>query len=74
MLVCLCRGVCDRKVRATIREGAKSCSEVGSACGAGTDCGACRPMIRKMLAEANSERHGASLPLVVADEAAPDAY
>lgn len=73
MLVCLCRGVCDGKVRAVIHAGAKSCTEVGAACGAGTDCGACRPMIRKMVAEKKAARLGAASSALVTEEAPSEA-
>jgi bacterioferritin-associated ferredoxin len=49
MLICLCKAVNDQKVRATIRSGASTVREVGRACGAGTDCGACHRMIRCMI-------------------------
>jgi bacterioferritin-associated ferredoxin len=41
MIVCLCRGVSDRTVRAAIAAGAQTRDEVKEACGAGTDCGQC---------------------------------
>ena len=55
MYVCLCKGVSDRTVLATIRAGARSLNEVGKRCGAGTDCGACRGTIREMLEDCESE-------------------
>jgi bacterioferritin-associated ferredoxin len=47
--VCLCRAASDRDVEAAIDDGARTVDEVGEACGAGTGCGACRPMIHEML-------------------------
>jgi bacterioferritin-associated ferredoxin len=49
MYVCLCKIATDKDVSAAISEGARTVEEVGEACGAGTGCGACRPMIHEML-------------------------
>lgn len=50
MLVCVCRGVSDREVREVLARGASTLRDVGRACGAGTDCGSCRDLLRSMLA------------------------
>lgn len=55
MYVCLCRGVSDRKVRHAIARGARSVEEIGEACGAGTRCGGCWPMLDDMLRAAGHE-------------------
>ena len=55
MYVCLCKGVSDRTVRACIRDGATTVGEVGAGCGAGTDCGSCRGMIRDLIEEHEDE-------------------
>ena len=47
--VCLCKAASDTAVKTAIAEGARTVEEVGDACGAGTGCGACRPMIHEML-------------------------
>jgi len=52
MIVCVCKVVSDRTVKAAIAKGAGSLNEIASACGAGTCCGACRPMIADMLQQA----------------------
>jgi bacterioferritin-associated ferredoxin len=49
MLVCVCRGVSDREVREVLARGASTLRDVGRACGAGTDCGSCRDLLRQML-------------------------
>ena len=41
MIVCLCKGVSDRDVRAAIDSGSQTVRDVGRRCRAGTDCGAC---------------------------------
>jgi len=47
--VCLCRAVTDRKVRKSIRRGARTVEDIGVACGAGTGCGGCRPELEALL-------------------------
>ena len=49
MLVCHCNGVSDKRIRRAVREGAQSVGEVGRACGAGTCCQGCSPMIGKII-------------------------
>jgi bacterioferritin-associated ferredoxin len=52
VIVCHCRVVSDRAVRAAISDGAASVADVASACGAGSGCGGCVPSIEALLAEA----------------------
>ena len=52
MIVCVCRAVSDGEVKQSIRHGAASVSEIGEACGAGTDCGSCCDMLCTMLQDA----------------------
>ncbi len=49
MIVCLCANVSERELAATITAGATTVKEVGRTCGAGTGCGACKPLIRECL-------------------------
>jgi bacterioferritin-associated ferredoxin len=51
MIVCLCRAVSDRTLRARIAEGASTVEELGAACGAGTGCGGCHDQIEQLLGE-----------------------
>lgn len=55
MLVCLCKILTERELRAAIHAGARSIGEVGAATGAGTDCGSCREMIAQILADEGVE-------------------
>ena len=55
MIVCQCKGISDTTVRRAVREGAQTPTEVSLACGAGTDCGCCRPTLVKIL-ESEAER------------------
>jgi bacterioferritin-associated ferredoxin len=41
MLICLCHPASDRDIDAVIDDGARSVSDIGRRCGAGTGCGAC---------------------------------
>ena len=50
MIVCLCTNVSERELVETIQAGAATVKEVGRRCGAGTGCGACKPLIRECLA------------------------
>lgn len=52
MIVCVCRAVSDRTIRAAIAEGAKTVQQVSQACRAGDSCGACCPTISRMMTEA----------------------
>ena len=61
MLVCLCKGVSDKKVRAVIADGAQTTEAIGQACGAGTGCGACVPMLEGMLEAGSGELTAAQL-------------
>ncbi|MCI0569721.1 MAG: (2Fe-2S)-binding protein [Myxococcaceae bacterium] len=67
MIVCICRVVSDRTIRAAINEGASTVHQVAMACRAGTVCGGCRPQIAELVAESRSS--GCSL---VTHAAGPD--
>lgn len=49
MIICHCKAVSDRDIRRTVRMGANSTTEVERLCGAGTDCGSCRPTVETVL-------------------------
>lgn len=49
MLVCHCKGVSDRDVHRAIAAGACSPCEIARACGAGSVCGGCRPLLDELL-------------------------
>jgi len=51
MIVCQCRRVTDRDVRAAFERGAEDLDDLVAACGAGTDCRGCRPTLEALLAE-----------------------
>jgi bacterioferritin-associated ferredoxin len=51
VLVCHCKVVSDRDVRAAIGAGARDEFDVADACGAGSICGGCVPAVTALLAE-----------------------
>jgi len=53
MIVCLCRGVSEAALHDVIDAGATSLRQIGEACGAGTDCGACCPLVNELLTYAH---------------------
>lgn len=62
MIVCHCRVVRDDDVRSEVRLGADSPDAVMARCGAGTDCGGCRPAVEQLVAD-EMARVGDRLPL-----------
>ena len=57
MLICICKGLSERAVHGTIRNGATTVEEIGRACGAGTDCGTCQDALEDAIADVISPRH-----------------
>jgi bacterioferritin-associated ferredoxin len=51
MLICHCRVVTDRVIRAAIASGARTPAEVARFCRAGTGCNGCRYAVRELLSE-----------------------
>jgi len=49
VILCICQAVSDREVDAAIRDGARSLADVARACGAGRQCGCCRPAIERRV-------------------------
>ena len=49
MIVCQCRRVTDRDVRAAVARGASDLAELARECGAGTDCRGCRSTLEALL-------------------------
>jgi bacterioferritin-associated ferredoxin len=49
VIVCHCEVATDRHVREAITCGASTVDDIGDACGAGTNCGSCRPTIKALL-------------------------
>jgi bacterioferritin-associated ferredoxin len=51
MIICQCRVVTDREIRAAISCGAADVCAVAAVCQAGVRCGGCLPAVRDLLAE-----------------------
>jgi bacterioferritin-associated ferredoxin len=54
MIVCLCRGVSERDIRALVAQGARSPEALTASCGAGADCGSCMLWLTDYLAESDA--------------------
>ncbi len=52
-VVCVCHGIGAKQLHDVLEAGAGSVGEIGAVCGAGTNCGSCRPAIARMLREWN---------------------
>ncbi|MCH2170464.1 (2Fe-2S)-binding protein [Myxococcota bacterium] len=52
MIVCHCRALSDREILAAIQAGAGDTQQIAQTCGAGRECGGCRPVLRRMLERA----------------------
>ena len=51
MIVCQCGPVSDATIREIVRSGAHTADDVGDACGAGVQCGTCRPIVERIVDE-----------------------
>lgn len=58
MLVCICKGISDRRINEEVRRGNATLGAIQHCCQAGTDCGACVPKIRKLLAAVSTDSRG----------------
>lgn len=71
MIVCLCANVTERQLVETIAAGATTVKEIGRRCGAGTGCGACKPLIRECLQRCRDAAASEQAPIVEAAAATP---
>lgn len=71
MIVCVCKFVSDRAVRAAREAGARTQAAVAAVTGAGTSCGGCREAIEGILAEPCKAEPCAGCPNAAASEAVP---
>ncbi len=56
MIVCLCHGVSDRTIDEAVHDGCRTVRQIGRACGAGTDCGACKRQVKAIVGESLDRR------------------
>ncbi|WP_248886037.1 nitrate reductase [Acidithiobacillus acidisediminis] len=47
--ICVCKGVDERRIRQCLDSGANTLEDVMRLCGAGTECGSCKPEIQQLL-------------------------
>jgi bacterioferritin-associated ferredoxin len=60
MIVCVCRGLGERVIRATIAQGDDTRERLAAACVAGADCGSCAWLLDVLLDEARAVDYSAS--------------
>ena len=70
MIVCVCKSVSDRKIRASIAEGVDSFDELQFELGVATCCGKCEESVRDVMAQSGVcasrcgvEHHAQPVPL-----------
>jgi bacterioferritin-associated ferredoxin len=51
MIVCICHGINDKTIRASVARGAVSLDEIQIATGASTCCGACRDCVLEIVGD-----------------------
>jgi assimilatory nitrate reductase catalytic subunit len=59
-IVCVCHGIGEWQIAASVDDGAASVEAVGAATCAGTNCGSCRPAIARIIEEHQSARKEAA--------------
>jgi bacterioferritin-associated ferredoxin len=62
MIVCLCRGLAERTILATIARGGDTLDRLTAACGAGADCGGCEDMLSALLEHARGAGYSGREP------------
>jgi bacterioferritin-associated ferredoxin len=73
MIVCSCFGVTAADVEELVEEGAATVAAVSAACGAGTDCGACRAQVAEIIAVGRLlARRSCPAPCFASAEHAPE--
>ncbi|WP_296660541.1 (2Fe-2S)-binding protein [Paraburkholderia sp.] len=59
MIVCVCKSVSDRKIRASIAEGTDSFDDLQFELGVATCCGKCEESVREVMAQSGACGSGA---------------
>jgi bacterioferritin-associated ferredoxin len=57
MIVCICKAVSDRQIRAAVKGGTTRLTELSRQTGLGTCCGKCLPEARRTLTDSLRLRH-----------------
>jgi len=63
MLVCHCQAVSERRIRESVRAGARSCREVERMTRAGSGCGGCAEAVSEIIARESQSSAGSDEPL-----------
>lgn len=58
MVVCLCKGVSDKKIRWLVQNGSTSVREVMATSQAGKDCGTCICEVKKLVDDTKAQSTG----------------
>ncbi len=61
MIVCVCKAVSDRQIRAAVKDGATHLRDLSRDLGVGTCCGKCLPEAESVLAR-SLDQHSAASP------------
>ena len=61
MIICVCKAVSDRHIRAAVREGATRLQEVSRRTGLGTCCGKCIPEAKATLSASLDSQNASGL-------------
>lgn len=70
MIVCVCKSVSDRKIRASIAEGADTFDELQFELGVATCCGKCEESVREVMAQCGICESQCGVERVVASQPA----
>jgi bacterioferritin-associated ferredoxin len=54
MIICICEGINDERIKDEIRQGADSVGAIARSCGAGTGCGLCSCDLKRFVLEART--------------------
>ena len=57
MIVCVCKAVSERHIRAAVNDGASSLRDLTRELGVGTCCGKCLPFAKTALAQSLQQRN-----------------
>ncbi|MBM4253620.1 MAG: hypothetical protein FJ146_16755 [Deltaproteobacteria bacterium] len=60
MVVCLCKGVSDKKINALLENGATCLRDVMASCKAGSDCGSCICQLKEMVQKSRQRLGGSA--------------
>jgi len=60
MIVCVCKAVSDRQIRAAVKDGATHLRDLTRDLGVGTCCGKCLPEAKSALARSLGQHNAAS--------------